>query len=150
MSKYVSGYDVSGYVSGHVCGTACLPKLFIGTPSGTFIFDSQKRALLDGRISCEDRALLKLDLETHELPALTGAESLLEKVETVLTEVSFYDANDSGAPCFAEIVAFLRKRRFLLYEVASLSGRARDGRLRMGDAVFVRDDSALSRDTSWS
>ena len=106
--------------------------------------------LLDGRISCEDRALLKLDLETHELPALTGASSLLQKVEAVLTEVSFYDSNDWGAPRFAEIVAFLQERRFLLYEIASLSGRARDGRLRMGDAVFVREDSVLSRDASWS
>ena len=97
-----------------------------------------------------DDALLKLDLETHELPALTGASSLLQKVEAVLTEVSFYDSNDWGAPRFAEIVAFLRERRFLLYEIASLSGRARDGRLRMGDAVFVREDSVLSRDTSWS
>ena len=106
--------------------------------------------LLDGRISCEDRALLRLDLETHELPALTGASSLLQKVEAVLTEVSFYDSNDWGAPRFAEIVAFLQERRFLLYEIASLSGRARDGRLRMGDAVFVREDSVLSRDASWS
>ncbi len=106
--------------------------------------------LLDGRVVREDHALLKLDLETHELLALKGASSLLQKVEAVLTEISFYDSNDWGAPRFAEIVAFLRERRFLLYEFASLSGRARDGRLRMGDAVFLREDSALSRDTSWN
>ena len=106
--------------------------------------------LLDGRVGREDHALLKLDLETHELPALKGASSLLQKVEAVLTEISFYDSNDWVAPRFAEIVAFLRERRFLLYEFASLSGRVRDGRLRMGDAVFVREDSVLSRDTEWS
>lgn len=106
--------------------------------------------LLDGRVRREDHALLKLDLETHEIPALRGAPALLQKVEAVLTEISFYDSNDWSAPRFAEMVAFLRERGFLLYEFASLSGRARDGRLRMGDAVFVRDDSALSRDTSWN
>jgi hypothetical protein len=66
--------------------------------------------LLDGPIERDDHALLKLDLESHELPALQGASSLLQKVEAVLTEISFYDTNDWAAPRFAEIVAFLRER----------------------------------------
>lgn len=105
--------------------------------------------LLDGEVQQTDRVLLKLDLETHELPALKGASSLLTKVEAVLTEVSFYDADEWGAPLFAELVAFLEARDLALYEIASLSGRGRDGRLRMGDAVFVRRGSTLHRDVGW-
>lgn len=104
--------------------------------------------LLNEHICLEDRVLLKLDLERHEIVALSGATELVKKVEVILTEVSFYDANDWGGVVFADMVSFLRERGFILYEMASLSGRARDGRLRMGDAVFVRGDSALCRDNS--
>lgn len=104
--------------------------------------------LLGESISREDRALLKLDLERHEIVALSGASELLEKVEVILTEVSFYDADDWGGSLFADMVLFLRERGFMLYEMVSLSGRALDGRLRLGDAVFVRTDSTLCRDNS--
>lgn len=106
-------------------------------------------SLLDEHIALEHRALLKLDLESHELPALKGATRLLRKVEAILTEVSFFHADDSEAPVFLDVASFLRERGFHLYDFASLSGRTRDGRLRMGDAVFVREDSELRRDTSW-
>lgn len=105
--------------------------------------------LLDARISPEDRTLLKLDLEHHELAALSGATRLLEKIEAVFIEVSFFDINEWGAPLFDEVVRFLGARKFSLYELASLSGRARDGRLRMGDAIFVRAGTVLARDTAW-
>lgn len=104
--------------------------------------------LLNDHVGLEDRALLKLDLERHELVALSGASELLPKVEVILTEVHFYDANDWGGIIFADMVSFLRERGFMLYDLASLSGRALDGRLRMGDAVFVRGDSPLCRDNS--
>jgi FkbM family methyltransferase len=92
---------------------------------------------------------LKLDLEGHELAALEGAQSLLTRVEAVLTEVSFFDIHDSGRPLFSDVLAFLRDRGFDLYDISSLSGRHRDNRLCLGDAVFVRRDSPLSRDKSW-
>lgn len=106
--------------------------------------------LLADRVAMEDRALLKLDLEHHELAALKGSSALLEKAEVVLTEVTFYDVNDWGAPLFAELVDFLGARGFFLYDIASLASRARDGRLRMGDAVFVREGTPLTSDNSWS
>lgn len=93
--------------------------------------------------------LLKLDLEGHEMPALEGAEDLLERVEVVLSEVSLFDVNNSGRPLFSDILGFLKARGFELYDLASMSARKRDGRLRQADAVFVRTDSALSVDHAW-
>jgi FkbM family methyltransferase len=101
-------------------------------------------------VSRADRALLKLDLEGHEIPALRGASQLLTNVEVVLTEVQFYDLNDSGCDTFADVLMFLRDRGFDLFDVACLSQRPSDMRLRQGDIVFVRRDSPLMTNNSWN
>jgi FkbM family methyltransferase len=90
-----------------------------------------------------DRALLKLDLEGHEIEALRGAAGLLERVEAIVCEVSFFDVNDSGRPKFGEVMTFLEARDFVLYDFASLHARLSDRRLWLGDAVFIRRGSPL-------
>jgi FkbM family methyltransferase len=105
-------------------------------------------ALLAARVSTTDRTLLKLDLEGHEIAALEGASRLLESVECIFTEARFFDVHHSGTPIFGDLVAFLRERRFDLYEIAALSGRRSDGRLRLGDFLFVRRDSPLLQDVT--
>ena len=92
--------------------------------------------LLADHVVREDRALLKLDLEGHELTALQGAARLLDVVEVLLTELQFFDINDGGCPVFADLLEFLRAGGFELYDFACLAARPRDLRLRMGDAVF--------------
>jgi hypothetical protein len=52
----------------------------------------------------------------------------------------------SAAP---DLVSYVRERGFELYDIASLSGRSRDYRLRVGDAVFVRR-SVTGRMACWS
>jgi len=105
--------------------------------------------LLAARVAAGDRALLKLDIEGHELPALEGASDLLERVEVVVSEVRFFDINRHGRPQFGEVAAFLEARGFALFDFAALGSRARDLRLRIGDAIFVRRDSPLEQDVSW-
>jgi FkbM family methyltransferase len=105
--------------------------------------------ILASRVSIEDRALLKLDLECHELPALLGASRLLSVVEVVLVEVEFYSVNDHNRPTFSDVFEFFRENGFELYDIASLSHRARDMRLCMGDVVFVRRNSSLLSDRLW-
>ena len=95
-----------------------------------------------------DRTLLKLDLQGHELPALEGASRLLRAVEVILVEVPFF--GDAGQPFVADIVNFLSRNGFDLFEIASLSGRPRDNRLREGDFLFVRQGSPILADTHWS
>jgi FkbM family methyltransferase len=118
-------------------------------------------AILDDIISIspEDRALLKLDLENHELAALRGAAKLLRDVEVVITEVSFYrPSGAAGAaagssswdePVFADLVAFLRAQNMELYDFAALSSPLGNRRLRMGDAVFIHRDSPLRAVHAW-
>jgi FkbM family methyltransferase len=103
--------------------------------------------LFISRCSQGDRILLKLDLQGHEMLALRGAAQLLPKVEVVLLEVSFFQ--QIGEPAIPEVVRFFDKAGFDLYDVAALSGRSRDGRLRQGDFVFVKRNTQLWTDKTW-
>jgi FkbM family methyltransferase len=105
--------------------------------------------LFAGKVSRADRPLLKLDLEGHEIPALEGASTVLGEVEAIIAEVQFFQNNNNGQPVFADMMNFMRARGFELYDLACLSERPRDMRLRMGDVVFVRADSELMVDTAW-
>lgn len=102
--------------------------------------------LLVGRIGPEERALLKLDIEGHEVDALSGASSVLGVVEVLLCETRFFDVENDGRPVFSDLVQFLRDRSFELYDIAALGSRRRDQRLRSGDVIFVRRDSPLAAD----
>lgn len=106
--------------------------------------------LLAEGIAQSDRALLKLDLERHELEALLGAEALLKKIEAALIEVQFYDIERNGRPLFGDIARHMEARGFELFDFACLAGRGRDQRLQQGDALFVRRGSPLLEDVSWA
>lgn len=98
----------------------------------------------------EDRALLKLDLENHEIPALRGAERLVKNVEVIISEVSFYRPSWTvGQPVFTDLLQFLWERDFELYDFAALGSPLNNGRLRTGDAVFVRANSSLGSQKYW-
>lgn len=97
-------------------------------------------------VTARDRALVKMDLEGHELTALQGASRLLEMAEVVISEVHFFDVYSTGRPTFQQLASFLDERAFVLYDIAALNGRTRDQRLRQGDAVFVRRGSPMAED----
>ncbi len=107
-------------------------------------------SLLADRVTRADRALLKLDLEGHEISALSGGTRLLASTEVVLTEVQFYEIESNGRAAFGDIMKFLHDRGFELYDFACLSPRPRDRRLRIGDVFFVQHDSPLLGDRSWA
>ena len=99
------------------------------------------------RITQADRTLLKLDLQGYELHALRGGVKLLNSIEVILTEVSFFA--QAYEPSIIELLSFLNSNGFELYEVASLSGRTRDNRLHQGDFMFARKGSPLLQDCHW-
>ena len=83
------------------------------------------------------------------MAALQGATTVLRLVEAVVIEVSFYDIFNQGRPLFADILERLTRAGFVVYDFAALYPRARDQRLRMADAIFVRAGSPLLDDVSW-
>jgi FkbM family methyltransferase len=106
-------------------------------------------ALLAATMTPDDRVLLKLDVEGHEMEALRGATALLDLVEVLVCEVRFFDINRSGRPQFGDVIAFLDARGFAVYDIDMLASRPRDRRLRIGDVIFVRRGSPLAEDV-WS
>jgi FkbM family methyltransferase len=94
-------------------------------------------------------ALLKLDLQGHEINAMKGATRVLEKIEVLIAETNFYQINDNQRPIFSELFAFISERGFELYDIATLTGRQGDNRLQWGDLVFVRKDSKLAANRAW-
>lgn len=103
--------------------------------------------LLRDELIKEDRCLLKLDLQGWELEALKGAEGILDRIEVILTEVSFFA--QAYEPSIETLVRFLDEHGFALYDIAAIAARRRDNRAHQGDFVFVRRDSPLLVDTAW-
>jgi len=135
-----AGVDTGAFVS---TGKAAPGVEVIDCPAATL--DS----LFASALTAEDRTLLKLDVEGHQIAALTGAIGILPSVEVLVCEVTFFDVNRTGQTLFADLVDHVRGQGFSLYDVAALAARPRDRRLRTGDVVFVREGSALLEDVSW-
>ena len=104
--------------------------------------------LLAAEIAKEDRCLLKLDLQGWELEALKGAAGILDRMEVILCEVSFYA--QAYEPSIETLMHFLDKNDFALHDIAALAARPRDNRAHQGDFLFVRRNSPLMADTAWN
>ena len=92
-------------------------------------------------------SMLKLDLQGYEMEALKGAAGRLRAFEVILSEVSFFAQAYEPSPL--ELISYLDRQGFQLLDVCALAGRRRDGRLKQGDLLFARSDSALMTDTRW-
>lgn len=130
------------------CSGAFVTTRDRGEPGVRYPATSLDRLLAD-RIVPADRALLKLDVEAHELTVLRAGARVLAAAEVVVTEFQLYQVENNGMPVLADIIAFMAERDFCLYDVAALHSRARDLRLRMGDGVFVHRRSPLVADNRW-
>jgi len=51
---------------------------------------------------------------------------------------------------FPERIAFFDTKGFDVFDLAALTGRQRDGRLRQGDLIVVRRGSPLLPDSAWA
>jgi FkbM family methyltransferase len=121
-----------------------------GRTDGVRFDTSTLDRLIGPSIGDGDRILLKVDVEGHELDVLAGASHVLRRVEVIVSEVEFFDVADEGHTTFLAYATALHALGFELYDFAGLASRRRDGRLRMGDAIFVREGTALVSDNRWA
>jgi FkbM family methyltransferase len=95
--------------------------------------------------SVEAPALLKIDAQGYELRILEGAAALLPQIEAVLLEVAVIEINE-GAPLLHDVVAFMKERGFVAYDILEIHRRPLDRALNQVDILFIREQSALIAD----
>lgn len=86
--------------------------------------------------------LMKVDVQGSELEVLKGAEKTLADTEVVILEVSTLPYN-VGAPLFAEVVAFMKERGFVVWDFGLHNRRQTDDSLFQLDVFFVREQNPL-------
>ena len=82
--------------------------------------------------------LLKVDVQGGELQVLAGAGGVLVQTELVILEVSLFQFVEEG-PQFADVVAYMKDRGFVVYDIAGGYTRPLDGALAQVDLTFVKE-----------
>lgn len=85
---------------------------------------------------------LKLDVQGYELEVLKGAAETLASAEVVLMEVALLPYN-VGAPLMTEVIAFMKERGFVPFDICGQLRRISDHALFQIDMIFVRSESQL-------
>ena len=92
---------------------------------------------------------IKIDTQGFELEILKGAAKTLQSAKAVLLEVSFLNIY-KGAPLVAEVIAFMEKNNFVVYDICSLMRRPYDNALFQSDFLFLQKDFNLRSSTRWA
>jgi FkbM family methyltransferase len=86
--------------------------------------------------------LMKIDAQGAEMDILDGAVQTLSQVDMLWLEVSLLPLN-AGAPLFDEVIAYLKQKGFLLWEIGSITRNGRNNVMVQMDAIFIRQDHEL-------
>jgi len=97
---------------------------------------------LTAEASLQSPLLMKLDVQGFELEVLKGAGRTLALSEVVILEVALLPYNDGG-PLFADVVAFMGREGFLVFDFCGQFRRESDFALFQTDVAFVRRESNL-------
>jgi FkbM family methyltransferase len=89
--------------------------------------------------------LLKVDVQGAELDVLEGGAATLEHTEVVVLEVSLFEFM-RGAPVLDEVVAYMKDRGFVAWDIIPGCNRPLDGALAQVDIVFVKERGSLRAD----
>jgi len=82
--------------------------------------------------------LIKIDVQGAELDVLRGAENALKHTEYILLEVSLFQFFKNG-PSFSDVVAYMKDKGFVPYDLYELQYRPLDCALAQVDIAFVRE-----------
>jgi hypothetical protein len=93
--------------------------------------------------------LLKVDVQGAELQVLAGARRTLEQTEAVLLELSFFGFY-LGSPQFCDVIAEMKERGFVAYDVYGFLYRPLDNALSQMDVAFVREDGLFRKSHAYA
>ena len=84
--------------------------------------------------------IIKVDAQSSELHVLSGAIRTMERSEIIVLEVPMFQFVEGG-PQFFDIVSFLKKNNFVVYDIVGNGYRSLDNALAEVDIVFVKENS---------
>lgn len=122
-------------------GSSVLPEL-TSFPKNAITLSMDTLDSLIEEASLRPSLLLKLDVQGFELEVLKGGTETLALSEVVIMEASLLPYND-GAPLFADVVAFMNKQGFVVFDFCGQLRRESDSVLFQTDIAFVRRESNL-------
>ncbi len=94
--------------------------------------------------------LVKLDVQGYELDVLAGAEAVLGQTAALIAEVSLWaDRKGKGLAELSSLIAWLRAREFVLFDIAQVVRRDADDAITEMDLVFVPASSPLRENISY-
>ena len=106
-----------------------------------YVFEPEKRKtitldrLLNEKVQFD---LIKMDVQGSELDIIKGGENIIMKSSALILEMQISEYN-KGAPMMNEIVAYLKKKNFILRELIDFLYK--DGELIQVDGFFTKEKS---------
>jgi FkbM family methyltransferase len=97
---------------------------------------------------CKPPELLKLDVQGYELEVLEGYTHDFDACKVIQCEISLLPIVQ-GAPLLHEVVSYLYKRGFVMFDVDELIRAPSDGATWQIDALFCCVDSPLRTKRIW-
>ncbi|MEO0557744.1 MAG: FkbM family methyltransferase [Bacteroidota bacterium] len=98
-------------------------------------------SLFSDLVRPDDVVTLKVDTQGYEQAVLNGAESVLDRIDTVLLELSWVPLYDEEPPA-ETIIAWMRERGFVPAYFAPAFAEEGTRRWLQSDVLFVRGDRA--------
>ncbi len=93
--------------------------------------------------------LLKLDVHGFEVPILDGATECLKNAELVVIEAYIFRLNEK-ALLFHELCSYMYQQGFQCIDMADPLWREKDNALWQWDLFFIKKDSPIFRNNSWT
>jgi FkbM family methyltransferase len=131
---------------------------FVESGSGSSVFGNAKgsgptkpMATIDSLIGSgrfEPPDLIKLDVQGYEIEVLEGWTNNFDRCQIIQCEISLLPLVPGG-PLLHELVAYLGRRGFVMFDVTELIRSPSDGAVWQIDALFCRMDSQFRQERRW-
>jgi FkbM family methyltransferase len=93
--------------------------------------------------------LLKVDVQGAELDVLAGGNILIPECDVIILETSFFSFL-TGSLQFADVIAYMKDKDFVVYDIFGGHLRPFDGALAQVDLMFVKESSFLRKNKQWA
>lgn len=97
----------------------------------------------------EGEMLLKVDVQGFEMEVLEGTPRLLQFCDVVILEVSFFRCAE-GRPDFYDIVDYMKKKGFVVYDIFEHENRLLDKALDQTNLLFVKEAGRFRQSHKWA